>query len=153
MCLSAFSVISRSKPLSSLPHHIDLFDESGCESAEENLLHLDDLKSSPSPPFQSSSIPPELPESTKTSTPNHPWGKFPERADKIILEDPKTSKWLILTHTQLFVTLNPNHPLFWIHLILNPSQFTLLIFVLHLRTHLKMWMNLISVTQPAPLPI
>ena len=42
------SQISRSNPLSSLPYHIDLFDESACESAcesaEENLLHLDELK-------------------------------------------------------------------------------------------------------------
>ena len=32
------SHISRSKPLSSLPHHIDLFDESACESAEETYF-------------------------------------------------------------------------------------------------------------------
>ena len=31
------SHISRSWPLSSPPHYIDLFDESACESAEENL--------------------------------------------------------------------------------------------------------------------
>ena len=43
-----------SKP-DSLPHYIDLFDESVCESAEENVLHLDELKSPPSSPFQSSS--------------------------------------------------------------------------------------------------
>ena len=48
---------------------------------------------------------------------------------------------------------NPNHALFRIHLILNPSHFILLIFVLHLRNHLKMSMNLIPVTQAAPLPI
>ena len=86
------SHISRSKPLSSLPHHIDLIDESACESAEENLHHLYELKSSPSPPLQSSSHPPELPESTKTSTPNQPWGKLPESTEKIIIEDPKKVK-------------------------------------------------------------
>ena len=93
------SHISRSKPLSSLPHHVDLFDESACESAEENLLHLDEFKSSLSPPFQSSSCPPELPASTKTSTSNQPWGKIPERTDKIITEDPKKDK-----------LVNPNPP-------------------------------------------
>ena len=31
-------------------------------------------------------------ESTKTSTPNQPWGKFPEKTDKIIIEDPKKVK-------------------------------------------------------------
>ena len=41
------SHISRSKTkLASLPHYIDLFGESVCESAEENPLHLDELKSS-----------------------------------------------------------------------------------------------------------
>ena len=29
--------------LDSIPHHIDLFDESVCESAEANLLHLKEL--------------------------------------------------------------------------------------------------------------
>ena len=37
----------------SLPHLIDLFDESVCGSAEENLLHLDVLKSPASSLFQS----------------------------------------------------------------------------------------------------
>ena len=31
--------------LDSLPHLIDLFDESACESAEANLLHIKELKS------------------------------------------------------------------------------------------------------------
>ena len=31
--------------LDSLPHRIDLYDESVCESAEEHLLHLKVLKS------------------------------------------------------------------------------------------------------------
>ena len=42
--------ISGSK-LDSLPHYIDLFGESVCESAKENLLHLDELKSPPSSTF------------------------------------------------------------------------------------------------------
>ena len=37
--------------LASIPHYIDLFDESVCESAEENLLHLNELKSPLSSPF------------------------------------------------------------------------------------------------------
>ena len=85
------SHILRSKPLSSLPHHIDLFDESACESAEENLLHLDELKSSPSPPFLSSSHPPELPESTKTSTPDRPWEKFLRGLTRSSLKIPRKS--------------------------------------------------------------
>ena len=57
---------SRSKTkLVSLPHYIDLFSESVCESAEENLLHIDELSS----PFHSSSNPFELPRPTKTSIP------------------------------------------------------------------------------------
>ena len=139
--------------LDSIPHHIDLFDESVCESAEENLLHLDQLKSPPSSHFQSSSNLFELPKPTKTSTPNQPWEGFFLRTKKTNVEDPRKSKWLILTHTQLFVTLNPNHPLFWINLILNPRQFTLQTVSLHLMTHLKMWINLNSVNPPAPLPI
>ena len=59
---------------------------------KKTYISLDELKSSPSPPFQSSSHPPELPESSKTSTPNQPWGKFPERTDKIIIEGPKKVK-------------------------------------------------------------
>ena len=60
---------------------------------------------------------------------------------------------MILINNRLFVTLKPNHPLFWIHLILNPSQFTLQEYGIHLMTLLKMWINLISVNPPAPLPI
>ena len=59
---------SRSKTkLVSLSHCSDLFDESVSKSAEQNLLHLDELKSSPSSLFQSSSNPFELPKPTKTS--------------------------------------------------------------------------------------
>ena len=58
--------------LDSLPHLIDLFDKSVCESAEENLLHLDELKSPASSLFQSSTNCFELPKPTKTSIPNQP---------------------------------------------------------------------------------
>ena len=43
--------------LASLPYYIELFGESVCESAEENLLHLDELKSPPSPFFNLLQIP------------------------------------------------------------------------------------------------
>ena len=49
---------SRSKTiLAFLSHFTDPFDESVCESAEENPCHLDELKSPPSSFFQSSSNP------------------------------------------------------------------------------------------------
>ena len=61
---------SRSKTtLAFLSHHTDPFDESVCESAEGNPLHLDELKSSPSSLFHSSSNPFELPKPTKNSIP------------------------------------------------------------------------------------
>ena len=62
--------------LASLPHYIDLFDESVCEFAEENILHLDELKSPPSSPFQSSSNLFELPKPTKISIPINPGKDF-----------------------------------------------------------------------------
>ena len=104
--------------LAFLSHCIDPFDESVCDSAEENPLHLDEFKSSPSSPFQSFPNLFELPKPTKTSISNQPWERFHLRNKKITM---KMSKWLILTHTQLVVFLNPNHPLFWIQLIFNPS--------------------------------
>ena len=52
--------------LASLPHYIDLFGESVSESAEENLPHLDQLKSPPSSLSSSSNLF-ELPKPTKTS--------------------------------------------------------------------------------------
>ena len=55
------SHISGIKP-ASLPHYIDLFDESAYESAEENPLHLDELKSPPSSP--------EDPKKVNVDTPN-----------------------------------------------------------------------------------
>ena len=54
--------------------------------------------------------------------------------------------------TQHMVTLNPNHLLFWENLILKPSKFTFMRIILHLITHIKMWINhVISVTPLAPL--
>ena len=68
------SRISGSKTkLTSLPHSFDPYDESVCQSAEENPLLLDELKSPPSLLFQSSSNPFELSKPTKTSIPNQPW--------------------------------------------------------------------------------
>ena len=68
---------SRTKTkLASLFCYIDLFGESVRESAEENLLHLDELKSPPSSLFQSSPNPFKLPKPTKTSIPNQLWGDF-----------------------------------------------------------------------------
>ena len=58
--------------LDSLPHLIDLFDESVCESAEPTLLHLKELKSL-KPHLGSSTNLFELPKPTKTSAPNQPW--------------------------------------------------------------------------------
>ena len=63
-----------------------------CESAEENLLHLDELKSPPSSLFQSSSNAFEFPQPTKTSIPNQPWGEFYLRTKKITIDDPKKVK-------------------------------------------------------------
>ena len=77
------------------------------------------------------------------------WGELTEATKQMVIEYNKKVK---VVHTQQFVTLKPNNPLFWIHLILNPSQFTLLTFVLHLMTHI-LWINLIAVNPPAPLPI
>ena len=63
-------------------------------------------------------------------------------------------KWLTLKNTKHLLTLNPNHLLFWINLILNPSKFTFMTIILHLIAHLKMWITpVISVTPPAPLTI
>ena len=42
--------------------------------------------------FPGHTKPTTISESTKTSTPNQPWGKFPERTDEIIIEDPKIIK-------------------------------------------------------------
>ena len=71
-----------------LSHCIDLFDESACESAEENPLHLDELKSPLSSLFQSSSNPFELPKQTKTSVHSQPWEGF----CLTTIEDPKKVK-------------------------------------------------------------
>ena len=78
--------------LASLPHYIDLFDESFCESAEENLLHLDELKSPPSSLFQSSSYPFELSKPMKTSISNQPCGGVCLRTKTTNIEDPKKVK-------------------------------------------------------------
>ena len=84
---------SRSKPtLAFLSHCTDPFDESVCESAEGNPLHLDELKSSPSSFFQSSQHLFELPKPTKTSIPNQPQKGFCLRTKKINIEDPKNVK-------------------------------------------------------------
>ena len=72
-----------------LPHCMNLFDESVCESTEENPLHLYELKSPPSSLFQSSSNLFELPKPTKTSIPNQPCGGFCLRTKKITIEDPR----------------------------------------------------------------
>ena len=66
-------------------------DEAVCESAKENPLHLDELKSSSSS-FQSYSNPLELPKPTKTSIPNQPWEGFCLRTKKTKIEDPKKVK-------------------------------------------------------------
>ena len=55
------------------PQYIDLSGESFCECADENPLHLDELKSPPSSFFPSSPNPFELPKPTETSNPNQPW--------------------------------------------------------------------------------
>ena len=129
---------SRSKTkLASLPHYVDLFDESVCESAEGNLLHLDELKSSPFSLFQSSSNPFELPKPTKTSIPNQP------------LEDP--NKVRVVNPNPHSTICNPEpKPSFVLDTLYPQSQLT---FVRHMMTHLKIWINLISVIPPAPLPI
>ena len=84
---------SRSKKkLSFLSHCIDPFDESVCESTEEIQLHLDELKSSPSSLFQSSSNLFEFPKPTNTSTPNRPWEGFCLITKNTNTEDPKKVK-------------------------------------------------------------
>ena len=77
--------------LDSLPHLIDLFDESVCESAEPNLLHLKELKSL-KPHLGSSTNLFELPKPTKTSAPNQPWEPFCLRTKKTNIEDPNKVK-------------------------------------------------------------
>ena len=63
-------------------------------------------------------------------------------------------KWLTINNTQYLVTQNANHLLLWVNLILNPSKFTFTTIILHLITHLNMWINhVISVTPPAPLGV
>ena len=143
------SHISGSKTkLASLPHYIDLFDESVCQSPEENSYHLDELKSLPSKFFQSSSKPFELPQPPKTSISNQPWEGFCLRTKKITIEDPKKVKVVYPNPHSTICNSEPKPSLFWIHLILNPSLITLLTFVLHL-----IWISLISVIPPAPLPM
>ena len=131
---------SRSKTkLASLPHYVDLFDESVCESAEGNLLHLDELKSSPFSLFQSSSNPFELPKPTKTSIPNQPWGGFCLRTKKITIEDP--NKVRVVNPNPHSTICNPEPKPSFVLDTLNPqSQLT---FVRHMMTHLKIWINLI----------
>ena len=138
--------------LDSLPHLIDLYDESVCECAEENLLHLKELKSIQLFVGATTNLF-ELPKPTKTSTSNQPWEGFCLRTNQTNIEDPKKVKVVNPKPHSTSCNPEPKSSFFWIHLILNPNHFILLTFVVHLRNHLKMWMNLISVTQPAPLPI
>ena len=72
--------------LDSLPHLIDLFNESVCESAEANPLHLKELKSLKSHVGSCTNLF-ELPKPTKTSTPNQPWEGFCLRTNKTNIED------------------------------------------------------------------
>ena len=91
------------RPRSRFQIFCDLFDESVCESARQNPLHLDEVKSPPSSPFPSSSNPFELPKPTKTSIPNQPWEGFCLRTKKTNLEDPQKVK---------MVNLNPHSTIF-----------------------------------------
>ena len=81
---------NRKSKLDSLPHLIDLYDESVCESAEENL-GVKELK--PTQLFVGATTNLfELPESTKTSTPNQTWEGFCLRSKKTNIEDPNKVK-------------------------------------------------------------
>ena len=77
--------------LDSLPLLIGLYDESVCESAEENLLHLKELKSIQLFVGATTNLF-ELPKPTKTFTPNQPWEGFCLRTNKTNIEDPKKVK-------------------------------------------------------------
>ena len=84
---------SRSKTtLAFLSHGTDQFDESVCEAAEGNPLHVDELKSSLSSFFQSSQNLFDLPKPTETSIPDQPWQGFCLRTKKITIEGPKKVK-------------------------------------------------------------
>ena len=118
----------------SLPtQHIKIFDESNCDSTEATLLDQDGSDPSPSPTVKSDF---NLLGTKRTFTRVH--FTFPKDSEKLIIEEHKD-------------VLPPNIPqLVTINLFLNPNQFTLLTSVLHLRSYLKMWLNLISVTPQAP---
>ena len=138
--------------LDSLPHLIDLYDESVYKSAEENLLHLKELKSillfvgSTTNLF-------ELPKPTKTSTSNQPWEGFCLRTNQTNIEDPKKVK--VVNPKPHSTSCNPepksslfldtphpqSQPLHSHYICCSPEKSS------------QDVMNLISVTQPAPLPI
>ena len=80
--------------------------------------------------------------------------RFLRKLRSLPLKLTRRLKWSTLKNTQHLVTLNPNHLLLWVNLILNPSKFIFMTIIFHLITHLKMWIiHVISVTPPAPLKV
>ena len=126
---------SKTRPVF-LSQHVDIFDESNCDSTEATLLNKDESDPSPSPTVKS---PSNLLATKRAFTRVH--FTFPEESKKLIIEEHKDAKVTPSTHPPQLGAIN---------LLLNPSQLTLLTFVLHLRSHLKTWINLMSVTPPAP---
>ena len=113
------------------------FDEPNSDSTKAILLQKDEPDPSPSPTVKSAS---NLLGTKRTFSRVH--FTFPEDSKKLIIEElmdikviPSTQHSTIGNH-QPFPQPKPVH---------SPD--------IHLMTHLKMWINLISVIPPAPLPI
>ena len=126
---------SKTRPVF-LSQHVYIFDESNGDSTEATLLNKDESDPSLSPTVKS---PSNLLATKRAFTRVH--FTFPEDSKKLIIEEHKDAKVIPSTHPPQLVAIN---------LLLNPSQLTLLTFVLHLRRPLKTWINLMSVTPPAP---
>ena len=122
-----------------LSQHFDISDESNCDSTEATLLDQDESDPSPSPTVKSAS---NLLGTKEHFTKVH--FTFPKNSKKLIIEEHKDVK--VIPSTQ-HSTIGNNQT------IPQPNQFTLLTFVLHQRSHFKMWINLISVTPPEPLTV
>ena len=119
-----------------LSQPVDIFDETNCDSTKAILLEKHEHDPSPSPTVKSAT---NLLGTKRAFTRAH--STFPEDSKKLITEE----------HNDVKVNPSAQHStIVIINLFLNPSQFTFLTFVLHLMTHLKIWINLISVISPAP---
>ena len=139
---------SKTRPVF-LSQHVDLSDEPNCDSVEAIPPHLDELKSSSCSTFPSPSNSPGL---LKFFTPPQVWGEVPEDAKMPTIECKQVVE---AANPKAHSTCgNPSHLLFWVNLLISPSQSTFVTTILHLISHLKMWINqVISVTPPEPLTV